>query len=81
MMLRSLRSLSYGAFVPRWPPLRSSHLVALRATTAGPAARAGQRAYGPSIYRGSCGSERLSADHLLRPVTGHHGGPADPRDG
>ncbi|MFC9465157.1 hypothetical protein, partial [Streptomyces coelicoflavus] len=33
------------------PALRSSHLVALRATKAGPAARAGQRACGPGTYR------------------------------
>ncbi|MET9987694.1 hypothetical protein, partial [Streptomyces rochei] len=50
--LRPLRSRSCGAFGPGWPPLRSSHLEALRAATAGPAARASQRAYGPSGERG-----------------------------
>ncbi|MFE6631667.1 hypothetical protein ACFVNB_31075, partial [Streptomyces rochei] len=34
--LRPLRSRSCGAFGPGWPPLRSSHLVALRATRPGP---------------------------------------------
>ncbi|WP_216856696.1 hypothetical protein, partial [Streptomyces sp. 1-11] len=36
----------------RWLSLRSSHLVALCATEAGPAARVGQRAFGPSSYKG-----------------------------
>ncbi len=61
MTLRSLRSRSCEAFGPGWPPLRSSHLVALRATKAGPAARAGQRAFGPGTYRGG---------GLCGPVTG-----------
>ncbi|GGV51053.1 hypothetical protein GCM10010293_62580 [Streptomyces griseoflavus] len=35
-----------------WPPLRSSHHEALRAPTAGPAKRDGQRACGPSSNKG-----------------------------